>query len=267
MVVMVGHELRLPDGVASPLLRKIRAVLPVSEAEQAAVEALEQGGTPLPPQSRIVADGGPYDGIGIVQAGWMMRSKTLPDGRRQVINFALPGDFLCLDALTFDHAFYDLSTLGRAVVTRRSVSEFEKLCSEFPRLAFAIKRLAVLEEAMLSERLLSVGRRSAVEGVGHLLLELWHRLRRVGLAGDRVMPMPLSQEIIGDALGLSTVHVNRTLKALQDSGLILVDHHRPRSITVLDAPRLERLAGFKSGYLQLTGTVADEPPMRVRANA
>jgi CRP-like cAMP-binding protein len=184
-----------------------------------------------------------------------------------VINFGPPGDLLCLEALTLDRAYCDLWTIGRAVVTWRSVGDIEQLYAAFPRLAFAIRRLAVQEEAMLSERLLSVGRRSAIESVSHLLLELWHRLKLAGLAGERAFPMPLSQEIIGDALGLSTVHVNRTLKALEREGLIRVERRRPRSIVVLDIPKVERLAGFKRGYLDLDALPTGEPAMHRRANA
>jgi CRP-like cAMP-binding protein len=242
----------------SPLVRKISTLLPISDEERAAVEALEQGGTPLPAQTRFIVEGAPDNrGIGIVQAGWVLRSKTLPDGRRQVINVSLPGDVLCLDALAIDHAYYDLWTVGRAIVTQRSIEEIEKLQADFPRLAMAFRRFAVLEDAMLCERLLSVGRRSAIEAVSHLLLELWCRLKIAGLADARGFPLPLSQEIIGDALGLSTVHVNRTLKALQNGHFIDVDRDRPRSITVRDPSRLERLAGFRSDYLRLAGMVVE----------
>lgn len=259
---MMGLESRLANGLASPLVRKIDAFLPLSDAERAALATLEYGGTALPAHARIVTDGAPYHGVVIVQAGWILRSKTLQDGRRQVINFALPGDVLCLDARTFDHAYYDLWALGRAIITQRNIDEIERLQTAFPRLAVAFKQFVVLEEAMLSERLLSVGRRSAVEGVSHLLLELWHRLKLAGLAGEHAFPMPLSQEIIGDTLGLSTVHVNRTLKALQNAGFIRVDRHGSRSITILDARRLERLAGFKSDYLKLAAMVASDPAIR-----
>jgi len=264
---MVGLKQSNVFGVASPLLRKVRAAIPVTDAEREALEALERGGTPFPGQTRIVTDGAAYRGIGIIQGGWVLRSKALSDGRRQVINFGLPGDVLCLDALTFDRAYCDFWTIGRAVVTWRSVSEFEQLYQTYPRLAFAIRRLAVQEEAMLSERLLSVGRRSAIESVSHLLLELWHRLRLAGLAGEHAFPMPLSQEIIGDALGLSTVHVNRTVKVLEREGLIRVDRRRPRSIVVLDAPKVEHLAGFKRDYLDLAALPGTEIATRLRANA
>lgn len=264
---MVGPEHSTAFGVASPLLRKIRAAITVTDEERYAIEMLERDGTPFLGQTQILADGAPCRGVGIVEAGWVLRSKALSDGRRQVINFALPGDILCLDALTFDRAYCDLWTIGRAVVTWRSVEEIEQLFTRFPHLAFAIRRLAVQEEAMLSERLLSVGRRSAIESVSHLLLELWHRLMLAGLAGGRAFPMPLSQEVIGDALGLSTVHVNRTLKVLERKGLIRVDRHRPRSIIVLDAPRIERLAGFKPSYLDLGSPPDLEPRGHRRANA
>lgn len=265
---MVDVEHRRPDDTQSPLVRKIGALLPVSHAEREAIEALERGGTSLPAQARIIVEGAPYHrGVGIVQAGWVMRSKSLPDGRRQVINFALPGDILCLDALTVDQAYYDLWTLGRAIITQRGVDEIEKLQADFPRLAVAFRRLGVLEDAMLCERLLSVGRRSAIEAVSHLLLELWYRLKVVGLADARAFPMPLSQEIIGDALGLSTVHVNRTLKALQNGHFIDIDRDRPRSITVRDPTRLEHLAGFRNDYLRLAGMVVALPRSRSDASA
>jgi len=255
-----------PRGTRSALLCRVQALLAISGEERVALDGLERDGTPLLPQTKIINDGAPYGGIGIVKAGWLLRSKTLPDGRRQVINFVLPGDFICLDALTFDCAYYDVCTVGHAVVSRRSVDEIEKLYAEYPRLAAIFKQFAVLEDAMMSERLLSVGRRTAIEAVSHLLLELWHRLKFVGLAGESMFPMPLTQDVIADALGLCAVHVNRTLKLLQNGGLINFEHHKPRSIIVLDAQRLQRLAGFKSRYLQLKGIGVGQEPTPLQAS-
>jgi CRP-like cAMP-binding protein len=102
------------------------------------------------------------------------------------------------------------------------------------------------EAAILGERLTNAGRRSAYERVSHLMLELFVRLSAAGLARDMSFRMPLTQELIGDALGLTTIHVNRTLRSLRRDGLISIQGKR---VTLLDPERLSLLSDFDRSYL------------------
>ena len=178
----------------------------------------------------------------VLQAGWACSFRMLPNGARQVIAFPIPGDIVGLRSMllrTSDHTF---STLTDAVVCRVEESRVKEALSEFPLLGCAILWATSRDEAMLVEHLVNVGRRSAVERTAHFFLELYDRLRLVGLASGNKFTCPLSQAVLADALGLSTIHVNRVLRQLRERGLLtfhegVVSIHRPGE--------LARLAGYE----------------------
>jgi CRP-like cAMP-binding protein len=156
----------------------------------------------------------------ILQSGWACSSKLLPNGGRQVIAFPIPGDIVGLRSMllrTSDHTF---STLTDALVCRVEESRLKHALDEFPHLGSAILWATSRDEAMVVEHLVSVGRRSALERTAHFFLELYDRLRLVGLASGNEFTCPLSQAILADALGLSAIHVNRVLRQLRERRLL-----------------------------------------------
>jgi CRP-like cAMP-binding protein len=174
----------------------------------------------------------------ILRAGWACSFKLLSNGGRQVIAFPVPGDIVGLRSMllrTSDHTF---STLTDAVVCRVEEPRLKKALSEFPHLGSAILWATSRDEAMVVEHLVNIGRRSAVERTAHFFLELYDRLRLVGLASGDEFTCPLSQAILSDALGLSAIHVNRVLRQLRERGLLtfhdgVVNLHRPGELTKL----------------------------------
>jgi CRP-like cAMP-binding protein len=126
---------------------------------------------------------------------------------------------------------------------------FGRLLAVDPTLAVALSWANAHEEAVLAERLASLGRRSAHERVAHLFCELWRRLHLLGLAEDDRFPLPITQEDLADTLGLSAVHINRTLRQLRSEGLIETGSNHVR---VLSMAGLEAIAGFEDGYLHFT---------------
>jgi CRP-like cAMP-binding protein len=131
------------------------------------------------------------------------------------------------------------------------------LLDRHPRLAAAIFWSFACEAAMYAEHLIDVGRRSALERIAHFLLELFTRLKIIGLADERSFRMPLTQELIADALGLSVPHVSRTLRQLRDDELVSIEGHM---VTVKDLDALSALADFETSYLspfRLPGLAAE----------
>jgi CRP-like cAMP-binding protein len=176
-----------------------------------------------------------------------MRYKTLPDGRRQILNFILPGDFIALYGSLIECADHSVETLTRVSVAAFAPQRVVDLFGRCPRLGAAIAWTAGREEAILAEQIVRIGRRSAYERTAHLFLELLRRLQFVGLAGERSFEMPLSQDVLADSLGLSMVHVNRTLRRLRQAGLVrLVD----RSLVIDDVEKLEEVANFSPDYIE-----------------
>jgi CRP-like cAMP-binding protein len=178
----------------------------------------------------------------ILQSGWACSFKLLADGARQIITFPLPGDCIGLRSVllrTSDHSF---SALTDVVVSSVDGARMLRVFSEYPRLGAAVLWGASRDEAMVVEHLVNIGRRSAIERTAHFFLELWERLRLVGLATETEFSCPLNQYVLGDALGLSAIHVNRVIRQLRERQLLTL---KGRKVTILDMTGLQVLAGFR----------------------
>ncbi|MDB5869414.1 MAG: cyclic nucleotide-binding protein [Polaromonas sp.] len=174
-------------------------------------------------------------------AGWAFRYKTLSDGRRQILNFLLPGDLIGLQQEFSDGAMH-----GIEAVTDISLCVFPReglwaLFRRHPNLGYDITWLAAREEGMVDDNLLSAGRRNAAERVAMLLMHLHRRLERLGLAQDGSVEFPISQQHIADTLGLSLVHTNKTLRRLRILGLHEIRNGR---LWLRNPKALQRLADY-----------------------
>lgn len=197
----------------------------------------------------ILVAGSRYESFYVNHDGWLLRYKILHNGSRQIIDFILPGQIFGLQACVFKNSLYSVATITE---TSLSVIPFEVIDDVFersPRLAKTLFWSAGCEAAILAEHLIDAARRSAYERVSHLLLELFVRLKAAGLTNDMSFEMPLTQELIGDALGLTTVHVNRTIRSLREDKLIAIDR---KLVTILDFEGLSLLSDFENSYLGAT---------------
>src|ERR1700686_3908497 len=152
-------------------------------------------------------------------SGWAFRFKVLPDGRRQILNFLLPGDLIGLPAAMFDaarHGIEALTDVELCLLPRRKVWD---LFGQMPELAFDVTWLGAREESYVDENLLSAGQRSAAERIAALIVTLYKRADALALVTDRTFVFPLTQQHIADALGLSLVHTNKTLARLRRMGM------------------------------------------------
>jgi CRP-like cAMP-binding protein len=190
----------------------------------------------------------------LIGNGWVYSYKALANGERQVVGIHLPGDLIDADGGGFSYA----------AVTDCVVCEFDramvmKLRRSESVLPDALQWSDAREAAILQQHLISIGRRSAIARVAHLLLELGARLKLVGLAGDDGYDCPLSQELLGDALGLTKIHVNRMLRELRERGCLTFRNSR---VTYGDMVRLIDLAEYDSAYLDLRPEPAPNTGMR-----
>jgi len=196
----------------------------------------------------IITEGDIVEDTFVIEEGWAIRFRLLDDGRRQILNFMLPGD--CFDLMAFTRAQSDHSVSAATDVTLRRVKtrDFISAIQTNPKLTTAFLWISVQEEAILREQIIRVGRRSAQESIGHLILEL---NRRFAAATGRLtdyVDLPIQQSLLADALGLSVVHISRTLKQLRLQGYIetTVD-----GIVILDRPGLALMSNYDSRYLHL----------------
>jgi CRP-like cAMP-binding protein len=232
-----------------PLIAKLSLFVVMSDAERSFLCGLPERSGKVQSHTELIRIGEPIRDIVVLQDGWAIRHRSLSDGRRQIINFNLPGDVVGLEGNFLRFADYSLTTLTAAEVSWFPVSRIPELFDRFPRLAAAITWSIFREQAMFQERLVSLGRRSARERVGHLLCELWKRLDAIAGSQGPTFAMPVTQEELADTLGLSSVHIYRTLRSLRSEGLVRIENQR----VYLDRPEdLMVEAEFEDGYIHVS---------------
>ncbi len=195
------------------------------------------------------------DSLFIIVAGWACRFTTTRDGGCQLPAVLVPGDVCNLDSLMFERPGFGVRTLTEATIVTLPRERALALAAKHPGIARTFTWLALVENATLSQRALSLGRRSSRERLAHLLCELSVRLEAED--GDQsCFAFPLTQEQVADALGLTPVHVNRTMQQLRAEGLI---ESAERIMTLPSVARLRHVSGFDPRYLHL------DPPTKATA--
>jgi CRP-like cAMP-binding protein len=230
----------------TPLTQKLANLVQISPSDAAVLDSLQSPARAVPRNREIISAGRGYDGLLILIDGIAMRSRVLPDGRRQVLNIAVPGDLLGFPACFFESALYSIIAVSDTLVASLSFAQLLGLFERHPRAAATIFWSFSCEAAMYAEHLIDVGRRSSIERVGHFLLELLTRLQAVGLADESSFQIPLTQELIADALGLSLQHVNRTLRQLREQGFV---RSEGQIVVITNLEGLSVLADFDRSYL------------------
>lgn len=194
--------------------------------------------------AQIVNQGTASPHLFTVLEGAAVRYKMLEDGRRQVIGFVLPGDFVGLQSAVLEEMHHSVAAVTPMRLCVFNRSDFFRMFREQPQRAFDISWLAAREEHFLGDHLITVGRRSALERLAFGISHLHRRAQEVGLADDRSMEMPFTQQDMADALGLSLVHTNKTLARLR---MMQVVSWQSRRLDILDAVKLEEIAGEEPG--------------------
>jgi len=236
-------------GQEQAVLRRLNALRRVSETGVAAIKAAVRERTLKAAAGEdLICEGDRPDNVRIFLSGWACRYKALEDGRRQIVNFVLPGD-------TCDAHIYLVSTIDHSIATLTPViycelerAIFEKLISTDVTVAEAFYCETLATGSIQREWAINLGRRDALERVAHVICELYERLKVVGFVEGNSFAFPVTQTDLADATGLSTVHLNRTLQELRAAGLITL---RDRSLTILAFQALADTAMFNPNYLHL----------------
>jgi CRP-like cAMP-binding protein len=240
----------LLDTRINPLLRRLHAATDLTDAECDALMAAFHAPRRIGAGRPIAQQGERPNRLHILTEGWAARSKLLANGHRHLPMLLLPGDLCDVDALHVQRLDYAVTALTTCEVVAIDREALLAVVREHPAVGDALAWLTFRENAILAESLASHGRRSAQEHLAHLLCELRVRLAAVGAADAHGYPLPITQEALADATGLTSVHVNRTLQALRTSGMITLCNHR---VTIHDPDALTATAGFDAGYLHPDG--------------
>ena len=208
------------------------------------LERASNQATSVPARQDLIREGDTPGPIFVILEGWACCYKLLPEGGRQITAFLLPGDccdmhFAMTDAM--DHSVCTLSSSRVAFIPRASM---ESLSEAHSTIRQVFRRTAQTDESVLRAWVVSVGRRTAIERVAHLMCELYLRARVVSNSDHR--QMPLSQIVLADALGLTPVHVNRVLRVLRASDIMKLG---TGTLFISDFARLAAVAGFDENYL------------------
>lgn len=232
----------------------------IGDAERDALRALTTRERVFDPGEDVIERGDtPKDAL-IVKSGWAARYIALKDGRSQILNFLLPGDFFDLQVYIADAADHSITAITRVTALAIPGHELLDVFSKPNKLGLALWWAALQEEAILREQIVRNGRRDAGERVAHLLLELHRRTMMIGEGSEHEFRLPVSQVLIADALGLSFVHISRVLKKFVTDGLIEKDKD---TVIIKDREALVAKCDFSSDYLHLE---AGPPRYRLRSS-
>ena len=237
---------RLSEMATHPLIKKLKLYVDLEDSEMEPLARMLARQRTYPRGREIVIQGRPYRSLFVLNEGLALRYKILSGGKRQIFNLIVPGDLIGLPACLFESATASISSLTDATVSLIEFSDLFSLFRHSSRLAAALFWTSAREAGIYAERLAAIGRKSAYERLAHLILELLTRLHAVGLAGASSFEMPLTQEMLADALGLSLQHINRMVRNLREERLANIEGH---IVTIHDLESLTRIAGFEDTYL------------------
>jgi len=230
------------------MLNRLERLSSLDDADRAAILALPHSLHTVEPHAHIVREGQPTESSCLLRSGFMCRHKIVADGSRQIVSVHMTGDMVNMQNSllgTADHSVQALTQSAIALIPGRAIVA---LAAARPAVAIAMWLDTLIDGAIFREWITNVGRRDARARTAHILCEFAVRQERAGLGTRSSYDLPMTQEQLGDALGITPVHVNRTLRALEESGLISRDR---RSVTISDWDALRALGDFDPTYLYL----------------
>lgn len=229
-----------------PTLRKLERRVRFSAEDRAAFLALPAREQVLDTARPFIREGDPSRHCCALITGFAYRSRSTGGGARQILSFHLPGDVVDLQNALLGVADHDVQMLTRGRVAFISRDAMSELAFERPAIARALWLETLVDGSIFREWIVNVGRRNARTRLAHLLCEFAVRMNAAGLNRDRQYDMPLTQEQLGDATGLTPVHVNRMLQSLRGDALISTGR---RTITIEDLNALQVAGDFNHAYL------------------
>ena len=232
--------------VGRNLIAKLKGFFPVNQELADDLNQLVREKVTLEAGEALIREGDKYTHMYLVDDGWMLRARYLPGGGRQIVNFALPGDFLAFNMLMFERSEFDIIAKTRASLWKLEPKSFRTMMARHQGLAEALVWSNAHEESLLAERIVSLGRRDSTQRLAHVLCEIVTRLELIDKHKGDVLSLPLIQEDFGDILGISVIHVLRVFKRLQEMGVVA---YRSKRVQLLDLEKLRKIAGFEGEYL------------------
>ncbi len=225
-----------------PFVTRLRNFTELTAQDISSLRAVIETELTVRKRRDLVLDGYEFSKLCFVKEGFAARYKLLRNGKRQIVNFVLPGDIVGLPGSFLDRAANSVIAVSDMTLQICSLEAYVALCYRRPKFGLLLSWLAVQEAANYAEHIIDVGRRTPIERLAHLLLEMHSRLSMVGCAANSAFTLPFTQEMMSDALGLSVPHLNRMLTKLRSEGLIAVNERR---VELIDLKAVQQLAQFQ----------------------
>ena len=234
------------EDIFGRVIRKLTRLAHLDESDRQAIQALRTRIELHPANSVLVRSGARPTHCTLLIDGFTCRYNETSNGGRQIMSFHLAGDMLDLQHLFLRHSDHVMQTLSPVTVARVAAEDLRALAAERPHVAEALWRDTLIDASIAREWLVNVGRRSAMARIAHLLCEYAVRRDAAGFGPPDRFDLPMTQEQMGDATGLTSVHVNRKLHDLEEMGVIARDR---RALHIRDRRRLMRIGDFDPAYL------------------
>ncbi len=233
----------------NPLIERLKTFVTLGVEEIDAIETMCSNRRIVQTNEMLVNEGDRSECVYLVLSGVGFRYRFLANGRRQILGYLLPGDLCDTQFVILNEADHNVGLLCDSEVAVISLSMLMRTMVAFPKIERALLMMSLVDASMLREWLLNVGQRDAFQKMAHFFCELNARYASLALfEKGQGFSMPLTQIELADTMGLTVVHVNRTLQRFRHEGLL---NWSRRHVDILDYPRLEALAGFDAGYLRL----------------
>lgn len=234
-----------------PLIRKLETLERLTDDEIERVIRLCRSVQTVARKSDIVSEGDRPEHVHIILNGWAGRYTIRKDGSRQFTAFLVAGDFCDIHTMALRKMDHSIVAITDCQIAYVDPAEIEEITRSTPVLTRALWRSTLVDEAILRRWIVNITSGDAFSTIAHLFCEMHLRLRAVGLVDDDRFAFPLTQEEIADATGMTSVHVNRTLKRMRDEGLIETEGRR---LNILDVAALRQISGFDPNYLHMLVT-------------
>jgi CRP-like cAMP-binding protein len=237
-----------PHSPQALMIRKLDSIFPLSEEEKQALQALPVQVTVFKADQDIVRIGDRPTQCCLLLEGYTCVYKLTSEGKRQIMAVHVPGDIPDLQSLHLKVLDNSIATICPCTIGFIQHEDLRRVCERYPRITAALWRETLVDASVFREWLLNIGRREAYTRMAHLLCEFLVRLKAVRLAEDDTFNLPITQVELADAIGTSTVHVNRVLQALRAEGLI---ETKGTQVTIPDWEKLKEAGEFDPLYLHL----------------
>jgi len=232
--------------MANRFIEKLQGFAPLSPQDVAALLAATSAPRSIAARRDLIREGDEPGPVFVILEGWACRYKILPSGTRQVLAFLMPGDSCDLHIGLLAEMDHSIQTITPALVVTIDRDRIDLIMDRHRAVAKAMYVAQLVDEGTMRAWITSMGRRTSIERVAHLMCELYLRARNIGLITEARLSLPLSQLLLADSLGMTAVHLNRILKELRLSGAMNLERGK---LDITDPTKLIQIAGFDENYL------------------